>query len=65
MKLKIGDKVWLFVGSTTPTNNKQLAMGQYIATKDGQRVIRVGRKNVKRKLCEIAKVTGKEKFDFS
>lgn len=63
--MKLGDRVWLFVGSTTPTNNKRLAMGQYIATFKGLRVIRVGNKNVKRKLCEIAKVTGKEKFDFS
>lgn len=65
MKLKLGDKVWLFVGNHSVDGNKRLAIGQYIATNNGKRAIRVGNRMVRRKLCEIAKVTGKEKFDFS
>ena len=63
--MKIGDKVWLFVGRNTKEHNKELAIGEYIAYDNGLRIIRVGKKIVKRKLSEIAKVTGKEKLDFS
>ena len=65
MKLKLGDKVWLFVGNNSTDNEKRLALGEYIATHSGKRVIRVGSRIVRRKLCEIAKYTGKEKLDFS
>lgn len=63
--MKIGDSVWIFVGRNTADHNKELACGQYISYEKGLRVVRVGKKIYKRKLCELAKVTGKEKLDFS
>lgn len=64
--MKIGDKVWLF---TTENGNKLgakvLRMGEYISIIDGKRIIRVGNRIVRRKPSELAKVTGKEKLDFS
>ena len=65
MIIKLGDKVWVFIGTNSSEKNKTLAIGEYFAYRDGYRVIRVGKKNYKRRLCDIAKVTGKEKFDFS
>lgn len=63
--MKLGDRVWLFIGRNTVDHNKELARGEYIASKNGLKFVRVGNKIYKRKLCEIAKVTGKEKLDFS
>ena len=63
--MKIGDKVWLFATENgNKLGAKVLRMGEYIANLDGQRVIRSNGKIFRRKLSELAKVTGKEKLDF-
>ena len=64
--MKIGDKVWfLATENGNKLGAKVLRIGEYIANLDGQRVIRSNGKIFRRKLSELAKVTGKEKFDFS
>lgn len=62
--MKVGEKAWFFVGSKSNPHTKVLCKGECIANINGKFAIKYNGKIYRRPLSAIARVTGKEKFDF-
>ena len=63
--MRVGEKVWFFVGSKSNPHNKVLCKGECIANIKGKFAIRCNGKIYRRPISSVAVVTGKEKLDFS
>lgn len=58
--MKAGAFVWFFANGEN--NKKELKSGQFITRRQGKLVIKSGNRMYQRRNCEVAEITGKEKF---